>query len=95
MLRDVPFDRTMFGRRLSVTIRGTPASIATPEDVIVHKLYWDSITPSARQLEDAAGVFAVQGARLDLAYIEQWTERMALRDSWARILSAEIAPKST
>jgi hypothetical protein len=95
LLRDVPFDQAMFARRLKVTIRGTPAAIATPEDVIVHKLYWDSLTPSARQLEDAAGVYAVQGSRLDLAHIEHWTERLGLHATWARILSAEIAPKST
>jgi len=69
---NTPFDREMFSRKVQRTILGTPAWIATPEDVILHKFYWDKLTPSERQRGDAAGVFAVQRETLDLVYLKRW-----------------------
>jgi hypothetical protein len=36
---------------------------STKEDIILHKLLWHKISPSERQLADAAGVYAVQKKR--------------------------------
>ena len=66
LLRPEPFERQMFGRRISTTVFGEAAWIATAEDVILHKLYWNRLTPSQRQLGDAAGVVSVQKDRLDV-----------------------------
>ena len=55
-----------------MTLFDASAWIATAEDVILHKLYWNSLTPSDRQLGDAAGVYAVQSSLLDLDYLRQW-----------------------
>src|SRR6266404_1557603 len=60
-----PFEREMFSRRVERMLFGIRAWIATPEDIILHKLYWDKLTPSERQRGDAAGVFAVQRDALD------------------------------
>jgi hypothetical protein len=49
----------MFQRCLAVTLCDRPAWIATPEDTILHKLYWDRLTPSDRHHQDAAGVDVV------------------------------------
>ena len=57
-----PFAQEMLRRRVSVTLFGEPAWIATAEDVILHKLIWNQITPSERQLGDAAGIVAVRGS---------------------------------
>ncbi len=73
MLRRVPFEENMFARRLRVTLFGEPAWIATAEDTLLHKLYWDRITPSERQLGDAAGIVAVQGAELNRGWREDPT----------------------
>jgi hypothetical protein len=59
-----PFEQEMFSRRQNVTILGESAWIASPEDVILHKLLWNKISPSERQMRDAAGVFAVQRENL-------------------------------
>ena len=49
MLRSDPFAMSMFQRRLRINFLGELAWLATAEDVILHKLYWDSLTPpSAR-----------------------------------------------
>ena len=55
LLRPDPFEREMFSRRTEVTLFGEKAWISTAEDVILHKLYWNTITPSERQLKDARG----------------------------------------
>jgi len=75
LLKPVPFEHEMFQRRTRQRIFGRDAWLATPEDVILHKLYWDRITPSDRQRQDAAGVAAVQRGRLDEIYLRPglWT----------------------
>jgi hypothetical protein len=90
-----PFDRSMLSRRVAATLFGEPAWIATAEDVILHKLLWNRITPSERQLGDAAGIVAVQGARLDRDYLIRWAEQLVVQEELRRLLCGEIRPKST
>lgn len=66
-----PFDLEMLRRRVPVTLFGEPAWIATAEDVILHKLVRNRISPSERQLGDAAGVVAVQADALNKDYLRQ------------------------
>lgn len=95
MLRSVPFEREMFSRKLRQDIFGETAWIATAEDVILHKLYWNQISPSDRQLWDAAGVVAVQRGRLDDAYLRRWAAELGVSDTLSDLLSGQIQPKST
>jgi hypothetical protein len=95
MLRRVPFEETMFARRLQVTLFGEPAWIATAEDTLLHKLYWNAITPSERQLGDAAGIVAVQGAELDGNYLELWARELGVAAVLRDLLEGKIRPKST
>ena len=46
-LRREPFEEHMFARRLRVHLFGEPAWISTAEDTLLHKLYWNDITPLA------------------------------------------------
>ena len=76
--RDDPFSQALLRRRHRVEILpGQPAYIASPEDVLLHKLVWNSITPSERQLADAAGIAAVQTGKLDLDYMRSWAVRQS------------------
>jgi hypothetical protein len=90
-----PFDREMLRRRVHVTLFGEPAWIATAEDVILHKLVWNRISPSDRQLGDAAGVMAVQAGALDKNYLKQWARELKLTGELEKLLSGEIKPKQT
>ena len=94
-LRRDPFEEQMFARRLRVTLFGEPAWIATAEDTLLHKLYWNSITPSERQLGDAAGIVAVQGADLDRNHLEHWARELAVGTVLRDLLEGKIRPKST
>jgi hypothetical protein len=89
------FDREMLGRRVSVTLFGEPAWITTAEDSILHKLLWNKITPSDRQLGDAAGIVAVQSAKLDRSYLTRWADLLAVSGELSRLLSGGIKPKGT
>lgn len=90
-----PFDREMLRRRVSVTLLGEPAWIATAEDVILHKLIWNRISPSERQLADSAGIVAVQAGAPDVKYLRQWAAQLELSDELEKLLSGEIRPKQT
>jgi hypothetical protein len=89
------FDREMLQRRLRVTLFGEPAWITTAEDIILHKLVWNRMTPSDRQLGDAAGVMAVQADVLDKSYLRQWACDLLVSSELERLLSGEIKPKQT
>jgi hypothetical protein len=95
LLRDDAFERNAFARRLQVTLFATPAWIATAEDVILHKLYWHRLTPSDRQLRDAAGVYATQANALDGAYLSQWAATLSVQQELADLAAGKIKPKTT
>jgi hypothetical protein len=90
-----PFDREMLERRVRATLFGEPAWITTAEDSVLHKLVWNTITPSERQLGDAVGVVVVQGEKLDGLYLEKWAEALGISAVLNRVLSGEIKPKRT
>jgi hypothetical protein len=90
-----PFDREMLQRRARVTLFGEPAWVTTAEDSILHKLVWNKITPSERQLTDAAGVVAVQRGRLDTSYLEKWADLLGVSSELSRVLTGEVKPKQT
>jgi hypothetical protein len=90
-----PFEQIIFNRRIQSVVFGEPAWIATKEDVILHKLYWNQIMPSERQLSDAAGVFAIQKEQLDMAYLRHWATAINAADVLEKILNQTIRPKTS
>ncbi len=90
-----PFDQEMLRRRVEVTLFGEPAWIASAEDVVLHKLVWDRISPSERQIGDAVGIVAVQDNALDRNYLRRWAGELGLAREVERLLSGEIKPKNT
>jgi hypothetical protein len=75
------FDQSMLKRRQRVELMpGFHAFVASPEDVLLHKLVWHTITPSDRQLADVAGIAAVQSGKLDLAYLKDWAAKQGTSD---------------
>jgi len=70
------FNQDMLQRRRRVDLLpGVSAFVGSPEDVLLHKLVWHTITPSERQLADAAGIAAVQAGNLDLLYLREWAAK--------------------
>jgi hypothetical protein len=90
-----PFALEMLQRRVQATLFGEAAWLATAEDIILHKLIWNHITPSDRQLGDCAGIIAVQAERLDLGYLNHWANELHLTEDLADLLSGRIRPNQT
>jgi len=90
-----PFEDSMFERRIHTTLFGVEAWLASPEDVMLHKLCWNKITPSERQFSDAAGIVAVQGEHLDRTYLLSWSDSLGIADDVRRLLRGEIQPKQS
>lgn len=90
-----PLEQEMLRRRARVALFGEPAWISTAEDVILRKLVWNRVSPSDRQLSDAAGIVAVQAEALDKNYLRQWAQDLNLTGELERLLSGEIRPKNT
>jgi len=61
----------------------------------LHKLVWNRITPSDRQLGGAAGVVAVQQEKLDSACLHKWVEQLGVRVEPDALLKGQIKPKQT
>jgi hypothetical protein len=94
-LREDPFEQAAFVRRIPVELFATRAAITTAEDVILHKLYWHKLTPSDRQLGDAAGVFLVQRDALDTDYLQHWASVLGVRQELHDLTTGKISPKTT
>jgi hypothetical protein len=61
----------------------------------LHKLYWNRITPSDRQLGDVAGVLHVQRGKLDETYLRHWAAEVGLTAELDAALSGALKPKQT
>lgn len=82
------FSETEFARRTRLEVMGVPMYVASVEDVIVAKLEWAKAGGSERQLEDVRTLVRLRGDLLDRAYVEQWVQRLDLREMWDRALGA-------
>lgn len=77
------FDLARFARKSVVEIAGVHLYTASPEDILITKLWWAKLGESERQINDAAGILRVQGNALDVAYIEKWVTALQLHQQWS------------
>jgi hypothetical protein len=87
-----PFSVEEFRRRTAARLLGTDVFIATPEDTILTKLEWASMSGSERQLRDVAGVVEVKGGELDIEYIERWAAELGVVELWRRVMAPPAHP---
>jgi hypothetical protein len=91
--RGEPFTKSCFERAKQLELsEGFWVMMASPEDVLLHKVYWDRLMPSERQMRDAHGIVSVLGEKLDLAYIEKWSKELGIKDSIQRLLAEPKLP---
>jgi hypothetical protein len=69
---DFEQSRRLRGRSLPVG-SDWQARFASPEDVILRKRQYDQSGGSEKHLRDIAGVVKIQGSRLDLGYLAEWS----------------------
>lgn len=86
MLTDDPFDRSRFARRQRVEALGLSLAVSAPEDTILMKLHWaQQAGGSEKQVTDALRVFELQASTLDVAYLEEWADRLGVGDLLSRV----------
>ena len=90
-----PFSGSMLIRRRRIEIvPGQEAYVGSPEDVLLHKLVWNQLNPSSRQLNDAAGIAAVQAGQLDLVYLREWANRQGTAEMLEQILQGKFLKRT-
>ena len=92
---DDRYNKVQFERRRSINLFGEPAFIAAPEDVILYKFRWYTISPSERQLTDVAGIWSVSKAELDLDHMRRWATEIGVGDLMERLERGELNPKTS
>lgn len=77
ILTDQLFDRSRFSRKYIEEVMGMEISVSSPEDTILMKLSWaDKSGGSEKHFVDALRVYEVQYGRLDMAYMDDWANRL-------------------
>jgi hypothetical protein len=84
--KDRSFSHEELGRRKTVELSpGSEVAMASAEDTILSKLEWSKKTGrSEKQIEDAAGILAVN-PRIDRAYVERWARELGVLELWGEI----------
>lgn len=87
MLRvDDEFDQSRFARKVRETLDGLSVKMSTAEDTILMKLKWAvDCGGSQKQFGDAVGIYELQAARIDHAYLDLWAERLGISEELARL----------
>jgi hypothetical protein len=86
ILTDEPFDQSRFARKYEEKILGLSMKISAPEDTILMKLRWAKLSGgSEKQFTDALRVYEVQYLKLDLSYMETWSQTLQIKELWEKL----------
>ena len=75
-------------RRMRVDL-GPPIGqvfIHSPEDLIIYKTWYFSLSRQTKHLRDISAVLAALGDQLDVVYVETWMERQGVLNIWKELL---------
>jgi hypothetical protein len=86
--RSDSWGRSQISRRRSEQILpGRSGFVASPEDVILGKMWYYREGGSEKHLRDIAAIMQVSGQIIDLGYVARWAEQLELSDVWQAILN--------
>lgn len=76
ILKNEPYRRTEFSRRIKTDFYGAPIYIVSPEDLLLSKLIWIQELQSNLQKEDIKNLAALES--LDWNYIRHWVKELQI-----------------
>jgi hypothetical protein len=76
ILKNEPFRKTEFERRLEIEFEGMPVNVVSAEDLLLSKLIWIQELQSAVQMEDIKNLSTKKD--LDWTYIDSWIKSLNL-----------------
>jgi len=76
-----------FRRRRKVDMGGEIGEVYvhSPEDLIVYKLMYFSLSRQTKHIRDIGSMMIILGDEIDFAYIQTWVERKGLNAIWEEI----------
>lgn len=83
--KDTEYRRVEFERRKELVFEGTRVFIASPEDLIISKLFWAKDTFSEMQLRDV-GSLLKSVKDLDMPYINKWISMLGLGEVYGKVV---------
>lgn len=87
MARHDPWGRSQIERRRQeLILPDRTGYTATPEDLIVAKLWYYQEGGSQKHLRDIAAMMQVSGDEIDVAYIQHWARQLGLMGDWKAVL---------
>ena len=91
-VRDDAFGRSELGRRRRIMLMPElQGYAASPEDIVLGKLWYYSIGESEKHLEDIASIWRI--TTLDMSYIEHWIQQLGLEVAWSKLQAYAQRPK--
>ena len=63
--------------------------VASPEDVILGKLWYHSLGGSEKHLRDIAGILRISGDAVDRADVSSWAQNLGYSAAWDEILKKQ------
>lgn len=89
MIKNDPFDKVKFSRRLKKRLLGKMITLSSPEDTVLQKLRWYKQCDIEKHLIDAAFVYQLQ-KKLDHDYINTWAEKLAVTDLLPKLKEIDL-----
>jgi len=63
--------------------------VHAPEDLIINKVHYYSLSQQTKHIRDIASILVFSGELLDEVYLNEWMDRLGLRDTWS-IVQREV-----
>ncbi|MEN8240789.1 MAG: hypothetical protein ABFS17_02620 [Chloroflexota bacterium] len=82
--------QTAFERRKQVDFGGQIGLVYvhSPEDLIIYKLIYFSISHQTKHIRDIGSILQVMGEKLEIRYIKAWVDKKGLQNIWEEIRRA-------
>lgn len=91
--KDRAFSREEFARRRPAIIAGVRTYISTPEDAILSKLEWHSMSASDTQRRDVIEMIIANLDSLDRGYLDRWACELGLSEILQNVWDEALAER--